>query len=178
MTDGPFRVTVDSRAIDELMRQFEPARVEKILKGARGAGSRAASRVVKGAAPTGRGRPGQYYRAQGWGHGTLKASVKARSIRRNRRQGVLGVVIGPMGRQAFTRHWVEHGTRAHVIPPRRGARGIADVARGLYTRHPGSQGRKWLDRVAPQALNAAVVAAERVLFRYVDSGHTPSEGGS
>jgi hypothetical protein len=170
---------VDSSEVDALMRALEPAPVDKALRAARTQAGRAAGRIVKTAAPRGKSeRAGPYYRRHGLGHGTFAASVRARAIKRGARQGIRGVVIGPMGKQAFTRHWIAFGTKEHLIPPRRGVSSIASLAlgRSSFRRHPGQAAQPWLDGAAGPAIDAAEAAAVKVFHRYIDTLRAPEEG--
>ena len=178
---NPLRVTVDSRLVDELMRRLEPAQFDKVMRAARAAGGRKGGAMLRSKAPRGASdRAGQFYRREGLEHGTFARSVRFRSIRRGSRQGIRGVVMGPMGRLGFTRHWIAYGTAPHLIPPSRGFGSIASLATGRtsFREHPGTTGHDWLGEAADAVLAAATEAAERVMWRYVDSGYSPPEVNS
>ena len=102
-------VKIDRRQEIKMLLHYRPAEVRRVMKQAAAEGGMAASKLVKARAPIGTSkRQGQYYRAHGLGHGTLRKSVKAAPIRR--RGATIGRVIGPVGSKAFTRHWVEART--------------------------------------------------------------------
>lgn len=174
----PLSVSVDSREVDELMAALTPAMFDKALRAARTQAGRAAGRIVRAAAPRGQSdRPSAYYRRNDLPHGTFAGSVRARGIRKGARQGIRGAVIGPMGKQGFTRHWIAFGTKEHDIPPRRGYRSMASLAlgRSSFRRHPGQQPNRWLDGAAGPALDAAEAAAVRVFHRYIDTYSVPPD---
>jgi hypothetical protein len=161
------------------MAALTPAQFDKALRAARTQAGRSAGRIVRAAAPKGdSARLGPYYRKQGLGHGAFAASVRARAIKKGARQGIRGVVIGPMGKAGFTRHWIAWGTKEHLIPPRRGIASIVSLATGRtsFRRHPGQSPNPWIDRAAGPAMDAAEAAAIKVFHRYIDTCVAPPEG--
>lgn len=146
-------MTLDTRAQDKLLRKFRPVEVEKILGKAALAGANSGRKVLTGRAPVGTSkREGQFYRRNGYGHGTFLGSVKARRIRkRGLQEKTIGYVIGPIGKRAFTRHWIEYGTRSHG-------------------KHPGERATHWVERSADAAFSEAQKASEDALIRYSTSG--------
>ena len=132
-------VTVDRRAEKAMLARYTPEKVTSILKEAAKEGGKAGAAVLRSAAPIGTSqRLSQYYRRMGLGHGTFRRSVRAAAIRA---RGGIGSKIGPMGRNAFTRGWIELGT-TH------------------------SRANPWVERSATSALNAAQRGSEAVLERY------------
>lgn len=99
------------------MARFKPAAVDRALEDAAKAGATAAVKVLRPRAPVGTSQhPSLYYRRNGLSHGTFRKSVRAAKIRGRRSalaglQGrTIGYVIGPLGKNAFTRYWIEAGT--------------------------------------------------------------------
>lgn len=145
---------VDDRGQKALMRHYDPKKLDRIFGAAAKAGGEASEQVLRAAAPVGTSQPlSGIYQKAGLRHGALKASVDSRRIRRRgQNKGVIGVVIGPMGRGAVARHWVTGGTRPHRIGNRM---------------HPGSRGNPWVDRATNAADAAASSASETVIRRYL-----------
>lgn len=113
-----FTSRVDRRAELAKLRHYSADAVDHILREAAKVGANGAKVVIKAEAPIGTStRLSQYYRAHGLGHGTLRASVRAAPIRgrgsmiKGLQARTVGYVIGPIGKNAFTRYWVEMGTR-------------------------------------------------------------------
>ena len=103
-------VKVDRSQEIRMLRRYSTDNLDKILKQAAKEGARSAKMVMSSQAPIGRSeRPSQSYRKHGLGHGTFRKSVKQAAIRRGGK-GVVGQVVGPMGPNAFTRHWIEKRT--------------------------------------------------------------------
>lgn len=158
-----FKATLDDRQERALFARYTPRKVEKILSAAGAAGARAAANVMRPKAPVGQGkREGQYYRRKHLGHGTFRGSVGARKVRRYSRGGIKGLqsntlawVVGPVGLNAFTRWWIEDGTKAHVLRKR----GIA---------HPGAPARPWFRSVVGPASAMAQSVTEAILTRYAN----------
>jgi len=132
-----------------MLRGYTSEAVTRILKEAAKDGAQAAKAIVKPAAPVGTSTHlSQYYRRLGLPHGTLRKAVKVGYIRgrgsmiKGLQGATVGYVIGPMGKSAFTRGWIEYGTRRQRANP-------------------------WLEKVAGMALAAAHRASENVLERYV-----------
>lgn len=99
-----------------MLRRFRPGDVDSALTFAATRGGQAAAKVLRNVAPVGTsGRRSQFYRRNGLGHGTFRKSVKSSKIRGrtgglNVQGRTVGVVIGPQGRNGFTRAWLELGT--------------------------------------------------------------------
>lgn len=142
--------SIDRRAETRFLARYHPAAVDHILGEAARVGAVGAARVMRGYAPVGTSdRQGQYYRRMGLGHGTFKKSVKAAKIRgrgsliRGLQGRTIGYVIGPIGKTAFTRAWIEYGTSNERANP-------------------------WVARSAAEALSTAQRASEAVLTLYAD----------
>ena len=148
-----FQATLDTRAQTAFLKRYRPDEVERALLAASAIGARAAVPVLRGAAPVGRSdRPSPYYRRNGLGHGTFRASIRAAKIR-GRRAGLrdlqkrtVGHVIGPIGKNAFTRAWLEFGTNG---PGRHRQRGL-----------------HWLAGIEDQAFSVARSASDASLAAY------------
>lgn len=132
-----------------MLKGYSASAVEHVLKEAARVGGRDAAKVMRAVAPIGTSqRLSQYYRKLGLQHGTFRKSVKAAAIRGRGSmisglQGrTVGMVIGPIGKNAFTRSWIEEGTR-----------------RGMPATH-------WVAHVAAAALSVARGASEAVLELY------------
>lgn len=143
---------IDTREQDRFLRRYNARGVETALTVAAAAGGKAGAAVLRSAAPVGKSaRQSQYYRKSGLGHGTFKKSVTSRKIRG--RSGALnvqgqtvGVVIGPIGKNAFTRYWIEAGTKG-----------------------PGQHRQRanpWVERSADETFRAARVATDNMLEAY------------
>lgn len=147
-----FTARLDTRAQDAFLRRYKPDAVDRILTEAAAAGAKAGVNVLRNRAPTGSSsHPSQYYRRNGLGHGTFRKSVKAAKIRGRRGainiQGkTVGYVMGPMGKNAFTRSWREAGTNG---PGRHHVRGL-----------------HWTEAAAGQSFSVARGASEGILVRY------------
>lgn len=128
-------VRLDDHELRAFLNLYDGPDIDKVLQKAALAGAKAAERIVRPAVPIGTSRrPSQYYRRQGLGHGTFARTVKARRIRkRGDQRTTIGYVIGPAGKNAFTRAWIAGGTRPHLI--RRG--------RGGRIQHPGEKANRW-----------------------------------
>lgn len=131
-----------------MLRGYREAEVIGILKEAAKLGAQAAAKVLKPKAPIGTAeRLSQYYRRLGLQHGTFRRTIRAAAIRGRGSaiQGLqgrtIGWVIGPMGKNAFTRHWIEYGTRHARSNP-------------------------WVERSATEALSVARGASDAVLSAY------------
>ena len=150
MPSSSFIARIDRHEEEKMLRGYSGAAVDHILTQAAKVGAVGAAQVMKAEAPIGTSeRLSQYYRRMGLGHGTFRKSVRAAPIRGRGSmisglQGkTVGQVIGPMGRNAFTRAWIEEGT-----------------ARGMPATH-------WVERVAHAALSVAREASDAVLALYV-----------
>jgi hypothetical protein len=150
---GNFVAYIDRRQEKQYLARFASSPLDRVKRKAATAAGAAAKPILKGAAPVGSSRrEGQFYRREGYGHGTFRGSIRSRAIRRTGRNiQTVGVVVGPMGKTGFTRAWREGGTRPHGG-------------------HPGSRGTHWLERAAPGATAAASGAADAILTRYGASG--------
>jgi hypothetical protein len=155
----PSSFVVDDRAQRALLAHYGPAKLARIFQAAARAGAKAAEPTMRAAAPVGTSkRPSQFYRREGLSHGALAATVAARRIRkRGLNKATIGFVVGPAGRNAFTRQWVTGGTRPHMM---RGARG------GRFT-HPGQRANPWVDRAEGATVGVASRASAAVIQRYV-----------
>lgn len=148
MTTTLTTVRVDRTAEKRLLAAYRPQQVDVILRGAAKHGADDAAKVLRSDAPIGTSeRQGQYYRRMGLPHGTFRKSVRAAAIR-GRGSAIAGLqartvgqVIGPMGKNAFTRAWRELGT-TH--------------ARATH----------WMAQVAAAVLAVAQRGSEAVLVRY------------
>jgi hypothetical protein len=147
---------VDDSGQKALFRHYEPKQLDRVFTASAGAGARAIAKTMQSAAPVGQSkRQGQFYRERGWGHGMLKASIKARKIRkRGINRNVIGYVVGPGGPAGFTRHWVTGGVRPHRIGK---------------VQHPGHTPDPWVERVAPAASAAGERASDAVIRKHVNN---------
>jgi len=149
-----FIARIDRRAEVAYLARFTPDEVDKIVAQAAGYGGRAAAKVLAPQAPIGTAkRLSQYYRRMGLGHGTFRRSVRAAKIRgrgsalRGQLGKTVGYVIGPIGKNAYTRAWIELGTRPHGG-------------------HPGEGPNPWVEQAASDALSVARDASDAVLALY------------
>lgn len=147
-----FTATIDRREEQKFLKGYSASAVEHILGEAAKEGGKAGAAVLKSNAPIGTSaRLSQFYRKMGWGHGKLRGSVRAAMIRGrnsfipNLQGRTIGYVIGPIGKAAFTRAWVEGGT----------ARGEA--------------ANPWVESGATAALSVAREASEAVLTLYAEA---------
>jgi hypothetical protein len=141
--------TIDDREWQAYYRKFTPKEIDKLLTKASRAGATAAAKVVKARAPIGTSdRPSQYYRKTRAGHGSFRATVRAKQMRkRGLNAQTVGHVIAPMGKFAFTRAWLEAGTRPHGG-------------------HPGTAGKHWFRSAADAGSGVANTATARILETY------------
>lgn len=102
---------VDRRAELRMLAGYTPEAIERILVEAAAAGGDAGAPMMKGAAPIGRGPLDSRYRRAGLRHGAFRDTVTSARIHRRGRAGEVGVVVGPMGRHAWIRGFVEKRTR-------------------------------------------------------------------
>jgi hypothetical protein len=93
----------------------------------------------------------------------MRASVKAKRIRGNE---AIGIVVAPMGKAAFMRHWIAFGTKRHEIRPK-GAGGFLRVGFGFVrlVNHPGSKPNDYTGRTDSKAGGAAMDKAEDYLMK-------------
>jgi hypothetical protein len=150
-----FSASLDTRAQDRFLARYSSANVDKAMTAAGLRGATAARAVLKERAYTGKSlRPSQYYRRMKLEHGTLKASVRAAKIKgRGSALGglqgrTIGWVIGPIGKNAFTRHWVEKGFQ-----------------------HAGKGGKRveghpWVEEAASETLEVANHVADSLMSAY------------
>ena len=148
-SSNSFTAIIDRKAEMAMLRGYSSSAVDYILKEAARVGAKGALAVMRDAAPIGTSsRLSQYYRKMGLGHGTFRKSVRAAPIRGRGSaisglQGrTVGQVIGPMGKNAFTRAWIEFGTRR------------------------GERADPWVERIASAAFTVAREASESVLALY------------
>lgn len=141
-------VTIDRTAEKRLLARYSAVAVEHVMGEAAKVGAQAGAKVLRAAAPIGVARRlSQYYRRMGLGHGAFRSSVRAAAIRGRHSaisglQGAtIGYVIGPIGRNAFTRGWIELGTRHQ-------------------------RANAWVERTADAALATAKAGSEAVLDLY------------
>jgi ABC-type nitrate/sulfonate/bicarbonate transport system substrate-binding protein len=140
-----------------MLRGYTSEAVTVALTAAAAAGAKAGTVILRADAPIGTSqRLSQYYRKMGLGHGTFRSSVKAAKIRgrgsaiRGLQGKTIGYVLGPIGRKAFTRYWLESGFR-HV--------GGVTV-----------MGTHWVEHAAPMVFAVTKQASERSLEVYA-RGH-------
>lgn len=152
--------SIDDHQLQALFARFTPAEVAKVAQKAALAGAKVIEATMKANAPVGRSaREGAYYRKTGLHHGALRATVKARRIRRRGNQArTIGYVIGPAGKAGFTRQWVEGGTAPHVIHGKRGG----------VIHHPGERAQPFIERSAAKSTERAKAATSAVLARYAE----------
>jgi len=148
-----YSATIDRREEERMLAGYSASAVDHILKEAAKYGGKAGAAVMKGEAPTfayDMTRQGKrmFYRRNSLKEGTFKRSVRAAAIRgrgtaiRGLQGRTVGVVIGPIGKNAFTRHWIELGTRH------------------------GEKGSHWVEKAAREALRASYEASDSVLTLY------------
>lgn len=149
---GAFSLRIDRTAERRMLGGYSPDAVEHILKEASKVGAQDAAKVMRSAAPVGTAsRLGQYYRRMSLAHGTFRKSVRAAAIRgrgsaiKGLQDKTIGQVIGPIGKTAFTRAWIELGT-TH------------------------SRANPWVEKVSTVALGAAQRGSDAVLSLYA-RGH-------
>jgi hypothetical protein len=116
-------ISIDERAFlqaQEALRAFQQPNMDKVLRKAVTAGANAYRAPLRAATPVKRdalrGKQGGGYGAPG----DLRDSIRQRRVRAD---GFgISAVVGPMGKKAFTRHWVTKGTKPHQIAARAQAR--------------------------------------------------------
>jgi len=168
---GDFRVILNDEEMARYLDSLDEKGVVKILRGAStraGTVLRNAMRPevpVKGRA--GAGAHGAFTArgvAKDYGTpGGMQASVKAKRIRGN---DAIGVVVGPMGKAAFMRHWIAYGTKPHEIRPK-GIGGFLRVGGGFVAlvHHPGSKPNDYAGRADSKGGAAAMDKAEDYLWK-------------
>ena len=133
-------VRIDRRDELAMLSHYTPREVSSALLAAGEAGAKAGASVLRAAAPVGSGPLSRLYRRLGLTHGALREAV--RGVAFHGPDGLIGFVLGPIGRGAVARHWVELGTRR------------------------GMRANPWLERTAPAANAAAHSTADRALAQY------------
>lgn len=102
---------LDRRAELRMLAAYTPVQIARALSEAAAAGAQAGAPILRAAAPVGRGKLDARYRREGLRHGTFRGTVRAAAIHRVGPAGETGQVVGPMGRHAFVRGWIERRTR-------------------------------------------------------------------
>jgi hypothetical protein len=145
-----FTAKLDREDEKKMLARYKSDAVEYILKEAAKAGGKAGAQVLKAEAPIGTSkRLSQYYRRNGLKHGTFKRSIRAALIRgrgsaiKGLQGKTVGYVIGPIGKNAFTRAWIELGTKHQPA-------------------------HHWMEDVASAALGASYAASDAVLTLYAE----------
>jgi hypothetical protein len=166
---GDFRVILDD---DEMRRYLEGLDEKGVIKILRGASTRAGTAlrsamrpevpVKKRAAAGAHGTYGKVGKDYGE-PGAMRASVQARRIKGNE---AIGVVVAPMGKRAFMRHWIAFGTKRHEIRPK-GVGGFLRVGFGFapLVIHPGSKPNDYAGRAISRGEGNAVARAEDYIIR-------------
>jgi len=171
---GDFRVGLNDKAMREYLAALDEKGVTKILRKGLAKGGNVYRSAIRAEAPVksraGAGARGTFsVRKRGGGFveksygtpGGLRASVKVRRIRSN---PAVGVVVGPMGKTAFMRHWITQGTKAHLIRPKGG--GFLALLGGFakLVQHPGSKANPFVSRGVARANEAALDVAEQTIL--------------
>jgi hypothetical protein len=154
-------VRLDDHGVQELLDRFTEKSVNKVLKRAVSAYGKAARPILRAATPV--GPPGHASITRG----SLQKAVRYKQVRA--RYGI-GVVVAPMGKAAFHRHFVTGGTKAHRIPK-------AGVIKRLVTpfgvfafiNHPGARANPFVARSAGAVEAAGLPAAEAVIFQALEA---------
>lgn len=156
MPSPAFTARLDTTQQQRFLKRYTELNVTKELDVAAKAGADAAKKVLVANAPVGTSEhPSQYYRKMSLPHGTFRRSIRAAKIRGRRSalkglQGAtVGYVVGPMGKNAFTRYWREQGTNG---PGRHRVAGL-----------------HWTEHSAGMALSVARSASESKLAAYAKS---------
>jgi hypothetical protein len=160
-------LTWDDKEFRDLLKHWTEPEVHKTLKAAAAAYGTIMVPIVQAATPI--ARPGNKYAS---GPGNLQKLTKWKYIAA--RYGI-GVVIAPMGKNAYYRRFVTMGTKPHVILPKApGSRGQAAralaIARG-YARvvhHPGARANPYVERAGRAGDHLAAASAEIVIFNGLD----------
>jgi len=172
---GDFRLIFDDEEMRRYLESLDEKGVTKILRGASTRAGTVLRNAMRPAVPVKKrasaGTHGAYTKrgaVKDYGTpGGMRASVQARRIKSN---PAIGVVVGPMGKAAFMRHWIAFGTKAHDIRPK-GVGGFLRVGFGFapLVHHPGipGPGKQLSDYagVAYRSMNAAMDRAEDYLMR-------------
>lgn len=150
-------LTFDARGWDEFVRAWQEPAVKRTLQAGASAFGKAAKPVIASEIPI--ARPGNPY-AQG--PGNLRRLVRYKRFSSLRG---IGVVIGPMGRNAFYRRFVAGGTKPHVILPKRvGGRLAFGGGFARIVHHPGAKANDFIGRASGRAIDAGYRASEVVVF--------------
>jgi hypothetical protein len=170
---GDFKMIYDDHEVMEYLARLDEQKVVKIL---RSAGMRAGTKYRNAMRPNvpvkkraSAGTHGEYTQrriVKDYGTpGGMRASVSARRIKSN---PSIGVVVGPMGKQAFMRHWIAKGTKPHDIYPKSTLKklailgGFADVVH-----HPGSRPNDYAGRAYAIGDAPATEAAKNYIAKAV-----------
>ncbi len=179
---GDFRAHLDDKEMREYLGALDEKGVTKILRKGLMKGGAVYRSAIRDEAPVkgraGAGAHGTFTVRKRGGYiekdygtpGGLKASVKVRRIRSN---PAIGVVVGPMGKTAFMRHWITQGTKAHLIRPR-GSGGFLRVLGGFVrlVHHPGSKANAFVGRGIARANDQALDVAEQTIFDEAEKATT------
>ena len=142
----------DPREVERWIEHWDEPEVQKILlEGARAFGQ-AGAPVLQSATP--KARPGNPWAIHGWGN--LAAVTRWAFMHK-----AIGVVIGAMGKGAFYRGWVVHGTKAHDIQRGADSRYPGRVNPEFAIMHPGATPNPYVDRAAEAVSRAGTEAAEK-----------------
>jgi len=171
---GDFRVIFDDEEMARYLASLDEKGVVKILRGASTRAGTVLRNAMRPEIPVkeraGAGVQGTFATRGGGvkeygAPGGMRASVKAKRIRGNE---AIGIVVAPMGIQAFMRHWIAFGTKAHDIRPK-GAGGFLRVGFGFVrlVHHPGTKPNDYTGRAAA-SMDAAHDKAEAYLWKEVE----------
>jgi hypothetical protein len=168
---GDIRLLLDDEDMAKYLAGLDEKGVVKILRGASTRAGTVLRNAMRPEIPVkkraGSGAGGAYIQrgiAKNYGTpGGMQASVKARRIKGNE---AIGVVVGPMGKAAFMRHWIAYGTKPHEIRPK-GIGGFLRVGGGFVSlvHHPGSKPNDYAGRADSKAGEAAANKAEDYLWK-------------
>ena len=170
---GDFRLIFDDEEMKRYLASLDEKGVIKILRGASTRAGTVLRNAMKPAVPVKKrasaGTHGEYTQrriVKDYGTpGGMRASVSARRIKSN---PSIGVVVGPMGKQAFMRHWIAKGTKPHDIYPKSTLKklailgGFADVVH-----HPGSRPNDYAGRAYAIGDAPATEAAKNYIAKAV-----------
>lgn len=160
---GNFRVVLDDEEMQRYLDSLDEKGVVKILRSASTRAGTVLRNAMRPEVPVKKRASGGThgaYTARGTlkdygAPGGMRASVRAARIRKT---GAIGVVVGPMGKRAFMRHWVASGTKRHLIPGK-GMFGFLSLVN-----HPGAKPNDYAGR-ASGSMDAAHDKAEAFLLR-------------
>lgn len=161
---------LDDEDMQKYLDTLDERGVVKLLRTATGKGGIVLRNAMRPEVPVKKqasgGAHGEYMTRRGGvaDYGTpggMRASVSSRRIRGN---DAIGVVVGPMGKRAFMRHWIAQGTKPHEIRPKDGS--FLRLAFGFVkiVHHPGSKPNDYAGRAA-SSMGAALDKAEEYLFK-------------